>query len=166
MSLRDLSVEAMAAERLLVTYRAQLGDDVEAAADLVEGQTGFMEAVDTVVARIALLEDHIEALIAHGRKLNDRNSRYKAQHEALRKALLSALELTNMRSIERPTATISQRRGAQQVVIINDAEIPADYLIPQPPKVNTKAIKEALQNGPVPGAELSNGPTSLNLTRS
>jgi predicted nuclease with TOPRIM domain len=163
---RELTVEAMAAERLLVAYRQQLGDDQEAAADLIEGETGLLEAVDAVLARLALIEDHIAALIDHGKKLNARNSRYKAQHEGLRQSLISAMELANLKRLERPTATLSRRAVPPSLVIVDQDAIPATYLIPQPPKVDSAALKAALKDGPVPGAELSNGGATISITRS
>ena len=80
-----LSVETVAATQLLAEYHGQVAEDDVAKVDLIEGQTGLFEAVDVILARLAMLEDHMEAIVAHGRKLNDRNSRYREQHEKLRR---------------------------------------------------------------------------------
>ena len=163
---RDLHLEAVAVLQLMTAYKEQLGDDDKAIADMVDGETAFHEVCDVVLQRIADLEDSMEAIVIQGRKLNARNSRYKAQHEGLRKALLSALETAQMTRVERPIATVALTKTGRTALIKDAAKIPADFKTPQPDKIDMRALAAALKAGPVDGAELSNGGTTVNISRS
>jgi predicted nuclease with TOPRIM domain len=161
--LRD---ETALAQQLLAEYRQQLDEDEQAIADTIEGETNLMGVIDIVLNRLATIEDHVEALTTQGRKLNARNARFKAAHERLRAALLATVEAIGIKKLERPTATISHRKVPPTAVITNEAELPPQYLIPQPAKIDRNALNAALKEGSVPGAELSNGSTTISITRS
>jgi hypothetical protein len=161
----DLREQALAAVNLITAFKEQLGDDVQAVVDAIEGETDFCSVVDAVLARIAELEDHIEALTIQGRKLNARNSRFKQQHEGLRLALKSALEIAQIQRMERPTATVAQARTPRTAVVTNADALPDAYRIPQPDKIDIRALTAALKDGSVPGAELSNGGATIHITR-
>ena len=162
----DLHLEAVAVLQLLTAYKEHLGDDEQAIADMVEGETAFNEVIDAVIQRIADIEDHMEAIVIQGRKLNARSSRYRAQHEGLRKALQTALETAQMKRIERPIATVAISKTPRTALITDAAKIPAEFKTPQPDKVDLRAVLAALKIGPVEGAELSNGGTTVHVTRS
>jgi hypothetical protein len=161
-----MQFETIAVQHLLTAFREQLGEDDKAIADAIEGETNFFEVVDAVLNRLAELEDYIAAIVVHGRKLNDRNSRFRAQYEGLRGALLSAMQQAKQDRIERPVGTASQRKTPRSLVVINEDMIPAAYKIPQPAKLDNKAITAALKDGPVPGAKLSEQGITISITRS
>ena len=48
------------------------------------------------------------------------------------------------------------------VVVVNEAEIPEPYWIPQPPKLDRKGVLDALRTGThVPGAAFTNAKVSI-----
>ena len=63
------------------------------------------------------------------------------------------MEAADIRKLTEPDFTGSTRVGPPSVVIDNEHELPIDYLLPQPPKFDKRAILEALTLGAmVPGA--------------
>lgn len=162
----DLREEMIIAKNLLDTYRAELGDDEKSITDFLEGETDLYTVMDAVIARIFELEDHIEALVEHGKKLNNRNSRFKAQRESLRMALNRAMEMARIKTLERPIGTISHKALPRTPIVQDAAQIPTEFLIEQPKKIDMRKLAEALKNGPIPGVELSNGGTTVSISRS
>jgi hypothetical protein len=163
-----LAVETAAARALLETYRDCLGDDEQLVLDTLEGETRLFEAVDRVLVRLAELEDYMEAIVIHGRKLNDRNSRYRAQHEKLKTALRAALETAAVKKLERPCGTVSLRASPGAVEITDLAALPPQFLVQPPlppPQPDKKALRAALKEGAVPGAILTTE-TTIQITRS
>ena len=72
------------------------------------------------------------------------------------------IEAADLRKLQRPDFTASVRIGPPSVSIVSEDELPIDYLLPQPPKPDKRAILEALSGGAfVPGAVLSNPKISL-----
>jgi hypothetical protein len=163
---QKLHIESVAVQHLLTAFKEQLGEDDQAIADTISGETGFFELVDIVLNRLAELEDYINAITTQGRKLNDRNSRFKSQHEGLRKALLSAMLQAKLDRVERPVGTAAQRKTARSAVIEDENLIPDTYKIPQPAQVDKKALTAALKDGPVPGAKLSEQGITISISRS
>ena len=71
--------------------------------------------------------------------------------------------VTGREKIKTPLFSIYLQKNAPRLVLDQDAEIPAEYLIPQPPKVDGAAIKEKLMAGEkLPFAALEQG-TSLRI---
>ena len=71
-------------------------------------------------------------------------------------------------TLQLATATLSIAKRKPQVVIDNEAEIPARFFTPQPapaPKLDKKALAAALAETPMPGAHLDNGSVSLTIRR-
>jgi hypothetical protein len=52
-------------------------------------------------------------------------------------------------------------------MVLDENEIPEQFLVPQPPKVDKRKLLDFLKNGnTVTGAELSNGGNTLSVRRS
>lgn len=155
--------EADIARGLLAVLRDDIGDDEQAASDAIEGETSLFEAVEKAVDRIAEIDAFCEALKAREENFAARRHRYQHQKDAIKFALAYALDTTGQRKLELPTATVYISKGRQRAVVTDPALIPADYLVPQPPKVDLTALTKALAAGPIPGAELSNPSQILNV---
>ena len=81
---------------------------------------------------------------------------------AKREAALNAMERADMIKITAPDFTVSIRINPPSVVITSEAEIPQEFWLPQPPKLNKKGLLDAINSGwAVPGAVLSNSKISL-----
>lgn len=159
---RELTREAEAARTLLLNIRDVIGDDEQAAADAVEGETSFNEACAAAIARLAELDTHDAALSAHIETLRARGQRFKKQAEGIRAALAAALAQADIKKLELPAATLSRRPVAPSVIVTDEASIPADFWKRGEPKLDRKALLAALKDKQdIPGATLSNGGETL-----
>lgn len=154
----NLRRETEAARALLAAYATlDLENDDRLHHDMVEGETDLHEAIAGAVARIVELRALREGIADTMKILTDRAGRFDAQEERIRAALLAALEVGGLQKLETPLGTVSRRALAPSVVITDEAKIPETFWQPQPPKINKRALLAFLKEGPVPGAELSNG---------
>lgn len=152
----------------VLQLRAALGeaidDDMQLLLDMIEGETGFLEAVDAVLEARADNTAMIEAMAQREAELRARRQRFEMREETIRKALQRSLEATGLKKLQRPLATLSLGNRAPMAIVTNEALIPDSYKIPQPAKLDRRMLLEALRGGVnVPGAALSNGGTSLTI---
>lgn len=154
------------AAKVLKSHLAELlGDDLdsETIRDSVEGETELHEAI--AEAAMQVFEDKLqaEALKAMITKLQERMNRYKHREEMTRTAILNAMAVAEIsEKMEFPFATISRGKKPRALVITDESSIPADYWKPADPKLDKKALGDALKTGSeVSGAELDNGGETL-----
>lgn len=163
----ELFREMEAAKVLLAQIADIIGDDEEAKADAVEGQTSLLEAIDLAVqqlvddmAAIKGLNDYIDRLVNRKERLQDRVANFRA-------ALAVALEQAGKKKIDHPAVTLSLRAVPASVTVTDEAEIPSRFFkVPEPPapKLDKRAVLEELKaKKPVPGCVLSNGGVTLAL---
>lgn len=167
---RKLVIEAEAAKRLLVQLRAQgHGDDLELAADVIEGETSLHEAVAAAVDQIDELDVLAIGLKAKEDAFADRRRNIEARGENLRAAIELAMISAEQENIPLPTATVFISKRKRSLVVENEAEIPSEFFEAQErpaPKLNKRALSAALVAGDkVPGATLDNGTVSLSIRR-
>lgn len=159
----DLNKQGMAA-RMLVDELA--GDDAELAHDLVEGETDFFEAVERALSEIDECDIMAEGLAAHIKKLNDRLARVKKRAENVRGMIDQAFQMAEVQSHKFSTATISTKSIPPKLIVSDESEIPSRFFEPQPPKLDKKALGDAVKSGEaVPGAVMSNGGTTIQIRR-
>jgi len=154
----DITREAEAARVLLSNIKDVVGDDDDAAADAIEGETSFKEACSTAVARLAELDAHDAALSSHIEKMRARRERLQAQAGIIRAALAAGLSQAGIKKLELATATLSRRVISPGVIVTDEASIPAEFWKRGDPKLDKKALLAALKdNKDIAGATLSNG---------
>lgn len=163
---RALKDEGAAAQALLASIRTAIGDDEQAALDAIEGETTLLEAVDASLNRLAeieVLRDSIGDLITSYR---ERSDRLDNQAEQIRSALCVAMAMAGVKKLERPAGTLSLRAVPPKAIITSEVDLPARFYVEQNPKLDKKAILDALKAGEkIPGAELSNGSETIALRR-
>lgn len=161
---RALEVEGEVARSLLANINAVLADDEEATLHAIEGETNLIEAITSAVERVQDLEAMADATKSRLDDLKARRDRFDRQAENIRTALVAALGAVEMRKLELPVATLTIKAVPPKAVINSDADIPAKYWKPQDPKLDLKAITDALKAKElVPGASLSNGGSTLQV---
>lgn len=110
----------------------------------------------------ALLTD-AQAVKSEIDRLSERKNRFEETAGRIKRRLQEAMAATGREKIKTPLFSIYLQKNAPRLVLDQDAEIPAEYLIPQPPKVDGAAIKEKLMAGEsLPFAALEQG-TSLRI---
>lgn len=164
----DLRRETEAAKLLLSTYRDILGDDAEARADMVEGETDLLETIRRGLVRIAELDAMCAGLKTLATQIDARKHRLDEQAKTLRSLLLVGMEAAGKRKIETDIATVSCTRVPASVVVKAEAEIPARFWKRGDPKLDKKALLDALKSAheageKIPGAELSNGGETVSI---
>jgi hypothetical protein len=166
----SLRVETEAVRDLMAVLRDQgAADDAELVTDAIEGETSLLEAITSAIDEI----DEAEVLILGGKakieQIGTRVSMEEKRVERLRAAIERAMVITEQdKPLRLPSATLSIARRKPQPVIDNEADIPARFFTQPPappPKLDKKALAEALASGPVPGARLDNGTISLTVRR-
>ena len=160
----DLEKQKAAAVSLLLSCKEALGDDEQAIADTIEGETNLVEAISAAVARLNEIEAHQNGLKDYAKALRERGERLEAQTERIRQAIANALDATGLAKLELAHATLSLRKAAPKLGVVNEADIPAKYFVDQAPKLDRKALLDALKaNETVPGATLANGAPTLSV---
>lgn len=162
----DLSKEIEAAKIL----RAQIADlaagDEDFIRDVIEGETNLREIIAGLVASEAEDLAVIEGLDALGKRLDDRKDRIKARVATRRALIASGMEIGAIDKLETPAGTVSVKTVPPSMRVIEEADIPARFWKPQPPKLDKKELLAALKaKEPIPGAELSNGGRTIQIRR-
>lgn len=151
---------------LLLAY-PELAEDEVLRADSIEGETGAFEFLSKVVRKInytRVLADGIPGLIL---ELENREARLWRRINALRGLIMKIMNTAGLRKAELPEVTLSIRHGQQRVLIINEAEIPEEYMRVRVTREPDKArIKAGLSDGYIiPGCALSNGEPNLAILK-
>jgi hypothetical protein len=136
--------EAQAVASLRASIAA-LNEDDELLADTIEGETSLNEVVDRVLDRMRDAEVIVDGVDAAVAKLNERKRRAEEGIKRDRALLEQALTIAGLDSLPRPTATLTVRQGTPQLVITEESEIPAAYWKAGDPKLDKKALGEALK---------------------
>jgi hypothetical protein len=152
----------------LANYLREAGfaDDEDLICDMIEAETNSLNDVSQVIRWIGEREAMSESLKAYEGDLATRRKRLDDGVATARKALVSFMEATGLKKIERPEGTISVRPGGVQVIYAVDFKPEAldEKFQKWTCAADKAAIKEALQSGEaVPGAVLSNGAPVLTL---
>lgn len=87
-----------------------------------------------------------EALKAESKRLADIAARKLKAVEKLKMGVQNAMQIAQTAKVETGIGTWSVRKNPPKCVILDAEKIPAEYLIPQPPKVDAKAIIAAYKD--------------------
>lgn len=166
--MRDLTREqlqknAIAAKSLIAELAS---DDDDLNHDMIEGETGLFEAVQVALDEIGECE-----IIAAGcddqiGKLRQRKDRADKRATRLRGLIDQAFQMAEVKAHTFPTATITTKRTPPKLIISDEAAIPSRFFEPQPPKLNKKALLDAIKAGEaIQGASKSNGGTTIQIRK-
>lgn len=156
--------EAEAVASLRESLRAVDPEDDALLMDTIEGETSLFEAIDALLLTIAESRGLESGARAAADALQNRAARFAKRAETARALIEQALTLADLEKLERPTGTLSLTRRAPKVEITEEADIPAEFWKPSDPKLDKKALAEALKEGrSVPGACLSNAAPTLTI---
>lgn len=185
MSRLDPVKEALAAKALAESLRSMgEGEDDALLMDTVEGETNLFELIDAVLARSRVDGILVTGLTAVISDLAARKARFEKRIAASRALIEQALLISEMKSFERPTATLTLADRAPTLMITSEGDIPARFWKPGEPSLDKKAVLAALkerqaavealgaESAPdaaqslppeIPGACLSNAAPSLQI---
>jgi len=159
---RAVSHQAQAARDLL----ASLGDDDEdLRADMVEGETGFNEAVAAAIAEMdnaLALSDGVGLLIE---RYAARRDRMKRRAERIRACIEQAMVMADLTTMRLPAATLTIKSVPPKPLIEDESAIPAEFWKPGAPKLDRAAVNAAAKDRAIPGVTMTNGGASLQIRR-
>jgi hypothetical protein len=144
---------------LLVEY-PELNDDEEFKMNVLEGETDFHRILTSLVRKAQFAAAIAAGISEETRRLGDRKRRYERQEDFNRALIKEVMEIAEIRKAELPLATLVISNKAASVIITDETLLP-DNLVRIKREPNKTEIKKALEAGPVAGAELSNGGTTL-----
>ena len=163
-SIVGLQREIEAAKLLTAQIAALSGDDPDFIRDTIEGETNLHEIMSALVADEAQDKAQIEGIDILLNKLEDRKKRFKARIEMRRSLLGLGMEVAGLPKLETPAGTISLAKVPPSVITQDESLIPSEFWAAQPPKLDRKALAEALKGGKqIPGATLSNGGQTVKI---
>ena len=132
--------------------------------DTLEGATNFKEAVAALIRSALDDETLAKALKERIDSMRSRLSRLEARASGKRVLVVESMQAADLQKMTEPDFTASVRIGPPSVDIVDEDRLPIDFLMPQPPKPDKRAILDALSKGAVvPGALLANPKFSLSV---
>ena len=133
-------------------------------ADFIEGETGFNEMVDKILAIIAERKVMVTAIDLHIEQVGERKGRLKKQIELLEASLLAGTLAIDEKKLERPLCTVSQVREKLVVEITEESALPSWAFVDQKPKLDKKLVNERAKDL-VDIEELANGERIIKLKK-
>src|SRR5689334_7133904 len=132
--------------------------DDETLLDTLEGISDLPQLIQGLIRSSLEDEALISALKQRLEDMQARLSRLKDRFE--RKRELASWAMTNAEILKMQTAdfTLSLRQGPPRLDVVDQDKVPAEYLVPQPPRLDRAGLIGALKRGDViPGAVLVEG---------
>lgn len=159
--------EIEAAKLLRDQLVAVASEDETLIRDCIEGETDLYETVRAVIASMGESEALAASLDAYIDTLTVRKRRIAERVEGYRALLITALDVSGRKKIETDVGTVSLSKVQPKVIVTDEAVIPVAFWKAADPKLDRKALAEALKSGQqIPGAELSNGGQTVTIRRS
>lgn len=161
-----LNREIDAAKLLRTSLADILADDPEFAADVVLGETNLNEAIQTAVVSYCEDKCTAEAIGEHIKTLEARKARLEKRMEMTRTLVGVALDQAGRKSVETPLGTATLKSTPPSLIIDQEreADIPPKFWKRGDPRLDKKALKEAIKNGErIDGARLDNGGSTVSF---
>jgi hypothetical protein len=146
-------------QRLLSKYPEV---DDQTLQDTLEGITNLHEMIAAVI-RSALVDEALQAgLHTRLEEMRRRLERLEERSAKKRQLALEAMCEVGVKKVEQPDFTASARTGPPSLVVVSEGQIPAEYWLPQPPKLARQALLADLKRGrEVAGTQLGNPKPTL-----
>lgn len=141
----------------------ELAEDEDLRAGMIEGSTEALDVLAKIVGQA------LEARTLAGGcgitidALRKRASRLERREEAMRALAMRILIAAGLTKAELPCASVRIRAGTPKVIVTNEDEVPDTYFRVKR-EIDKSTIRDLLKNGEfIPGVELSNGESVLNV---
>lgn len=117
-------------------------------------QDAIEEKAVNYVALIKKFEAEVKMFKDEEKSLNERRKAIENKVQILKDNLYEGMKATGIERIDEGTVTVRIQKNPVSVNVTDERLIPEGFFIPQPSKLDKKALKEALKHGDIPGAEL------------
>ena len=122
--------------------------DPQAFADTLEALGGELEMKADGYARVMKeLEGRAATMRFESKRLENGYKTIERNIDRMKHALQDSMVATDKRKFKTDLFSFSIRKNPASVVIDRETSIPPEFLIPQDPKIDKKAIKAAIDNG-------------------
>jgi len=150
------SLYALTGEYLELMDMLENGDyDDQTILDTLEGLTGEIEIkADSYAKIIRMLTGQVDMFKAEEERLNARRKTLENNINHLKRNLEKCMIATGNTKFKTELFSFNIQKNAPSLVIDDPGMIPNEYLIPQEPEVDKKAIKELLKKQALPFAHL------------
>lgn len=128
-------------KQLLEDTFAALEGEIEIKAD------GYAKVIRELEGKAELLKSEID-------RLSNRKSAIENNIKAMKETLQNAMYITGKTKFKTNLFSFNIQKNPPKLVIDKPEEVPAEFLIPQEPKIDNKAIKEILATTELPFAHL------------
>jgi len=129
--------------------------DKQLIADTLEALEGEIETkADGYAKIIRELEGKAELLKSEIDRLSNRKTAIENNIKSMKEALQNAMYITGKVKFKTNLFNFSIQKNPPKLVIDKPEEIPEEFLIPQPPKVDNAKLKEILKEKELPFAHL------------
>lgn len=155
-------VEYQRQRKALLKFDPSLAEDDLALTDTLEGITQAPDIIAGFLRKAREDEAMAGAVVGMMSDMRERKERLLARADKRRDAALQMMDAIGLRKIEQPDFSASIRNVPPKVEITDEAALP-DELCKTVRSPDRAAIKEALTHGPVAGAQLSNGASTLTI---
>lgn len=124
--------------------------DMQAIQDTLEGIEGMItDKAENIAKLIKSIEADEQAIKAEEERLYNRRKALENRRLSIKSYLESQLIGANIDKIKGTMFTITIQNNPPSVQIADDAIVPEKYYIPQPPKLDKKALLEDLKAGAI-----------------
>ena len=136
----------------------EMAEEVDSGA-LIDTLEALQDAIEDKAENIAKFIKNLEAdakiIKEEEKRLAERRQSIEKKIERLKQYLQEQLEVAGLQKVKRPTITVAIQNNPPSVEIADEKLIPSEFMIPQPAKVDKRAILERLKNGEeIPGCSL------------
>lgn len=124
------------------------GVDPSALADTLQAiEESIQDKVQNTALVIRNLEADVDAIKAEEKRLAERRKAIENNCKGLKDYLYQQMVATDIKRIKGTIVTVGIQKNPASLNIEPDAVIPPEYTIHQEPKVDKKALLEAVKNG-------------------
>lgn len=154
----------LAVRQRLLEEDPDIASDEKLFADMLDGESGdAMQIIHRMVRASLHASSMATAAKIRAQDMAERSKRYANREDALRAAVMSAMEALSLKKIEEPDFTVGVSAGTPSVQII-DADVLPDAFVVTERKPDKSTIGAALKAGQeVAGAALSNATPRLTI---
>lgn len=164
---RRAEIELEALRALMAALEAEgVDSDDGLVLDMIEGETGLLEALDQIVDQIDAAEGLLAAIKAREAIYKKRRAAMMARIDRLRALTEQALVIAELDKVQRPAATLYLMRVAPKLVVEDESRVPARFFRQPAPVIDRTQLTAALKDGEtVEGARLTQGGFALGIQR-
>ena len=157
----EINTYLILAEQLKARF-AELDEDT--LADTLEGVSQLPDLITQIVRSGLEDESLVNALKERLEAMQARLARLKERHEKKRAMAAWAMSQADIPRIQAPDFSLSLRPGSQRLEICDEARVPAQFFVPQPPRLDRAGLSAVLKGGEkVEGAVLVQGEPTVQV---